>query len=90
MSERESLAIFFGIERKMVHVNKSKINYDGIPFWKIVTNIKKKRDGCIYGFYLDFIWIMAAVLGLFLLVVLIFIGLKKHKKAKLQDGRRRV
>ena len=38
----------------MVHVNKSKINYDGIPFWKIVTNIKKKRDGCIYGFYLDY------------------------------------
>ena len=42
------------------------------------------------GVYMDFIWIMAAVLGLFLLVVLIFIGLKKHKKAKLQDGRHRV
>lgn len=42
------------------------------------------------GVYMDFMWIMAAVLGLFLLIVLILVGYKKHKKAKLQDGRRRV
>lgn len=33
---------------------------------------------------------MISILALFLLVMLIIVGYKKHRKAKLQDGRRRV